>query len=71
MLSMEAKKLNSVSWKIIAEFVGIIAIVASLIFVGLEMQQDRELTRAQLGSNANEFMAQVDLSMSSSDVGQV
>ena len=63
--------MSSSSWKDIAEFIGIIAIVASLIFVGLELQQDRQLTRAQLGSNANEFMAQVDLSMSSPDVGLV
>ena len=59
------------SWKNIAEFTGIIAIVASLIFVGFELQQDRQLTRAQLGSNANEFMAQVDLNMSDPDVGLV
>ena len=59
------------SWKNIAEFSGIIAIVASLIFVGFELQQDRQLTRAQLGSNANEFMAQVDLNMSNPDVGLV
>jgi len=63
--------MSSYSWKDIAEFVGIIAIVASLIFVGLELQQDRQLTRAQLGSNANEFMAQVDLGMNSPDVGLV
>ena len=63
--------MKSKNWKDAVEFVGILAIVASLIFVGLELQQDRQLTRAQLGSNANEFMAQVDLSMSSPDVGLV
>ena len=63
--------MSSVSWKDIAEFVGIIAIVASLLFVGLELQQDRQLARAQLGSNANEFMAVVDLGMSDPDVGRV
>ena len=63
--------MSTTSWKDIAEFIGIIAIVASLIFVGLELQQDRQLTRAQLGSNANEFMAQVDLGMSSTDAGLV
>ena len=63
--------MKSTSWKDIAETIGIIAIVSSLIFVGLELQQDRALTRAQLGSNANEFMAEVDLGMSSQDVGQV
>lgn len=63
--------MSSVSWKDIAEFVGIVAIVASLLFVGLELQQDRQLTRAQLGSNANEFMAEVDLGMSNPDVARV
>jgi hypothetical protein len=63
--------MSSRPWKDIAEFVGIVAIVASLVFVGFELQQDRQLTRAQLGSNANEFMAQVDLVMSSPDVALV
>ena len=63
--------MNSMNWKDIAEFVGIIAIVASLLFVGLELQQDRQLTRAELGSNANEFMAEVDLGMSNPDTGRV
>jgi len=63
--------MRSVSWKGIAEFVGIIAIVASLLFVGLELQQDRQLTRAQLGSDANEFMGVVDLGMSDPDVARV
>ena len=59
------------SWKDVAEFVGIIAIVASLLFVGLQLQQDRQLARAELGSNANEFMGVVDLQMSDPDVGRV
>ena len=59
------------SWKDVAEFVGIIAIVASLLFVGLQLQQDRQLARAELGSNANEFMGVVDLGMSDPEVGRV
>ena len=34
-------------WKDTAEFVGIGAIVASLIFVGLQMRQEQEIARAQ------------------------
>jgi len=64
-------RMSSVGWKEIAEFVGIIAIVASLLFVGIELQQDRQLARAELGSNANEFMGLVDLSMSDPSVGGV
>ena len=39
-------------WKSVAEFVGIAAIVASLIFVGLQLRQDRQLALAE---NAAEF----------------
>jgi hypothetical protein len=36
------------NWKIIVELVGIGAIVASLIFVGFQLQQDRRLAAAQV-----------------------
>jgi hypothetical protein len=64
-------KMRSMNWKNIAEFIGIVAIVASLLFVGLQLQQDRQLVRAELGSDANEFMALVDLGMSDPEVGRV
>ncbi len=35
------------SWKDYAEIIGIAAIVASLIFVGLQMRQDQEIAQAQ------------------------
>jgi len=38
--------LKTASWKDIAELFGIAAIVASLIFVGLEMRQTREIATA-------------------------
>ena len=38
--------MRSVNWKDIAEFVGIAAIVASLIFVGLQMKQSHEIALA-------------------------
>ncbi len=63
--------MRSIGWKDIVEFVGIIAIVASLLFVGLQLQQDRQLARAELGSDANEFMGIVDLGMSDPEVGRV
>ena len=37
--------MKSVSWKDIAELVGIAAIVASLIFLGLQMQQAERLAQ--------------------------
>jgi len=39
--------LNKVDWKGTAELIGLAAIVASLIFVGLQMRQDQEIARAQ------------------------
>lgn len=35
-------------WKNIAELIGIAALIASLLFVGLQLQQDREIATAQL-----------------------
>ena len=40
--------MKQLSWKFIAELVGIGAIVASLIFVGYQLQQDRRLAAAQV-----------------------
>jgi len=42
--------LKSVNWKIIVEFVGISAIVGSLIFVGLQMRQAELLARIEIGT---------------------
>ena len=40
--------MKQLSWKFLAELVGIGAIVASLIFVGYQLQQDRRLAAAQV-----------------------
>jgi len=40
--------LKTTSWKDLAELVGIAAIVASLIFVGLELQQSRAVALAEV-----------------------
>ena len=52
------------NWKDIAELIGIVAIVASLIFVGLQMQQSQEIAMgAQYQERANatveNYMAQI------------
>jgi len=39
--------LNKMDWKGTAELIGLAAIVASLIFVGLQMRQDQEIAQAQ------------------------
>ena len=40
--------MKTTNWKDIAELIGIAALVASLVFVGLQLQQDREIAIAQL-----------------------
>ena len=39
--------MKSISWRNVAELVGIAAIVGSLLFVGLQMKQDRDLARVE------------------------
>lgn len=40
--------MKALDWKNIAELIGIAVLVASLLFVGLQLQQDREIATAQL-----------------------
>ena len=40
-------KVIKTDWKSIAEFVGIVAIVASLIFVGLQLRQEQEVAQIE------------------------
>lgn len=40
--------MKALNWKNLAELIGIVALVASLLFVGLQLQQDREIATAQL-----------------------
>ncbi len=39
--------MKSVSWKDIAELLGMAAIVASLIFVGMQLRQERDIVRRE------------------------
>jgi len=57
------------SWKDIAELLGIAAIVASLIFVGLELRQSQRIAYAeQEGSQISDFMAVDELISSSAEL---
>ncbi len=40
--------MKEANWKDLAELVGIAAIVASLIFVGFQLKQERAIARAEL-----------------------
>jgi hypothetical protein len=46
--------MNSLHWRDVAELVGVAAIVASLIFVGLQLKQDRKLGMADITSARTE-----------------
>ena len=58
------------NWREIAELIGITAIVASLIFVGLQLQQDRLLLRSELGAVTSELTATISLALGGSDVSR-
>ena len=59
--------MNTTSWKDIVELIGIAAIVASLIFVGLEMRQARDIAMSDgaLANAANEIERYISLSENS------
>lgn len=59
---MEFKKFNE-----IAELVGIVAIVASLIFVGMQIRQDHVIARSQLGAGSFESLAALRREMTGSE----
>ena len=46
--------MKSISWKAIAEFGGAAAIVASLIFVGLQLRQEQRVASIEAGFNLTE-----------------
>jgi hypothetical protein len=62
--------LTRIRWKELFEVFGMIAIVASLIFVGLQLQQDRHLIRAELGAHSQDFSAMIDLALGDPDVSR-
>jgi len=54
-------------WKDAFELLGLVAIVASLIFVGMEIQQERDLARSDLAAQSFENTAAFHLTLSSPD----
>jgi hypothetical protein len=54
-------------WNEIAELVGIAAIVASLVFVGLQMRQDHVLARSELGAGSFENLASLRQEMTGTE----
>ena len=62
---MDSQKLHD--W---IQIVGIVAVVASLIFVGLELRQEQGLARADLGSQSFQMAADLHLSLSDPDLAR-
>ena len=61
--------MKSTSWKDIAELTGIFAIVASLIFFGIQLRQDRQFAGAQTNVDAaSSFIDISELVVNNSDV---
>ena len=52
--------MNSTVWKYIAELGGIAAVVASLIFVGLQLRQNQEIALAEISQNALESVVEIN-----------
>jgi hypothetical protein len=52
--------MNTQKWKGIGELVGISAIVASLVFVGIQLKQDRDVARAEFTQASNASSAEVN-----------
>ena len=63
--------MKNTNWKDIAEFVGIAAIVASLVFVGMQMQQDRVHARAELGADSFAHLATLSVEMTSPEFAAI
>ena len=55
--------MSSTDWKSIAEFVGIAAIVGSLIFVGLQMRQDQNVAISQIYQSVLDAEVDIHIAM--------
>ncbi len=59
--------MSKINWRNFFELVGLVAIVLSLIFVGLQMRQDQILARSELGAGTVEVMIEVRSTVSDPD----
>ncbi len=59
------------SWKEVFEAVGLVAIIASLVFVGLQNRQDQAIARADLGSRTGEIQIGIKEILTRQDFAQV
>ena len=59
------------SWRTFAEIIGLAALIASLIFVGIQLQQDRAFARSELGSQSFEYFNRIDEMIHAKDFAPV
>ena len=59
------------SWRTVAEIFGLAALVASLIFVGIQLQQDRAFARSELGSQSFEYFNRIDAMIHAADFAPI
>jgi hypothetical protein len=55
--------MRSINWRLITEFVGISALVGSLIFVGVQIQLDRQVASSQVNMAALESRLAIEAAM--------
>jgi len=48
------------NWKELFEVVGLVAIVASLIFVGIQLRQEHVIARTELATGTSDFLVRID-----------
>ena len=60
---MKSKEINN--W---VQIIGILAVIGSLVFVGLEINQDQRLARAELGAQSFDNTVDLELVLSDRDM---
>jgi hypothetical protein len=56
-------KVKTITWRTVAEFVGILALVGSLIFVGVQIQLDRRVASSQVNMAALEARIGIEIAL--------
>jgi hypothetical protein len=52
--------MKKTNWKVVAELVGIVAIVGSLLFVGIQLRQEQTIAFAEINQSAVESYVSID-----------
>lgn len=63
--------MKTANWHDIAELIGIAAIVASLVFVGMQMKQDRVHAQSELGAGSFSNLATLSLELTGDEFAPV